>query len=232
MSRTVDLPSIAYVVARSTPAHVIGCDNKVPWKLKTDLRRFREITSGHVIVMGRKTHESIGRTLPNRINIVISRRKGNSSEDLLWANGRESALFFADHFSISLNKKTIFVIGGEEVYKIFEPLFNKIYLTEVHAPNVPGDAFFPYKFDLRKWTTIEKVFVPKSEDDEFDSDYMIFERRTKSVRQVELWRFLKEETELDAKLPDRRKFDDLIRQARRDRQRLHKLTTEFGSFLK
>jgi dihydrofolate reductase len=182
--------------------------------------------------MGRKTHESIGKTLPNRINIVISRQRGDSSSDLLWANGRESALFFADHFSISLGKKTIFVIGGEEIYKIFEPLFNKIYLTEVHAPNVPGDAFFDYKFDFRRWATTEKLSFPRSDDDEFASEYMVYERRTKSVRQVQLWRFLKQETELEARLPDRREFHDLIRKARSDRQRLSKLQTELSSFLK
>jgi dihydrofolate reductase len=232
MSRVLDLPSIAYIVARSTPGHVIGCDNKVPWKLRTDLRRFREVTSGHVIIMGRKTHESIGRTLPNRINVVISRRKGDSSPDLLWANDRESALFFADHFSIALGKSTIFVIGGEEIYKMFAPLFNKIYLTEVHAEEIAGDAFFDYKFDLRKWGEVERQSLPQSAEDEFTSDYMVFERRIKSVRQVELWRFLKEERELETKLPDRDKFNDLIRKARRHRQRLEKTARDLESFLK
>src|SRR5664279_4827418 len=136
----IRLPSISYVVARSSPEDIIGCDNKLPWHLRSDLKRFKEITSNHVIIMGRLTHESIGKPLPNRISIVLTREptfdQRNSfwnfnDTTLLWANNRETALFLADVISIQKQQEEFFVIGGTYMFEIFKDLFNRVYLTEV-----------------------------------------------------------------------------------------------------
>ena len=136
----ISLPSISYVVARSWPDSIIGRNNELPWHLRTDLQRFKAITLSHPIIMGKKTHLSIGRALPGRVNIVLSRASEFSLNSnfwqhdetmLLFAENRESALFFADVISIATGKTDFFVIGGGEMYRIFEDLFNKVYLTEV-----------------------------------------------------------------------------------------------------
>lgn len=219
------------MVARSIPGQVIGCDDKVPWRLRTDMRLFRERTIEHVVIMGRKTYQSIGRPLPNRINVVISRKPGNSSKDLIWVDNKEDALYVADHLSIRMQNRKLFVIGGAEIYKMFERQFNLVYLTEVFA-DVPGDAFFRHKFDFRRWNILEDKFVPKSNFDEYDASYLVYERRTLTVRQVELWRFLKKDEELEAKLPDRDSFRDTIRRTRRSTAKLHKLAEDLEAFLK
>ena len=183
----IRMPSIAYVVARSWPGNVIGCDNKLPWRLRSDMRRFREITKGHVVIMGRKTLESIGRPLPDRINIVLSRREEKDSPGLVWARDKETALFLADIYSIMNGQAEFFVIGGSEVYKIFEPNFNRIHLTEVFA-EVEGDATFDYKFDRRKWKHKEEADFPKTEEDEYPSRYTVLDNREEPRR----YRFSKE----------------------------------------
>jgi dihydrofolate reductase len=226
--RHIDLPSIAYVVARSLPHHIIGCDNKLPWHLKSDMARFKATTSGHVVIMGRKTHESIGRVLPNRLNIVISRQGGPDAPGLLWVRDRESALFLADHFSIKWSSNTIFVVGGGEIYRVFSDLFNKIYLTEVHAPSIVGDSHFDFKFDLRRWAEVGRESHFKSEVDEFDFDFLVYERRTLTVRQTELSLFLKEEARISDFLSDSR-YVELSASARRETRKANTLAAELES---
>jgi dihydrofolate reductase len=190
------MPSISYVVARSWPENVIGCDNKLPWHQKADLQRFKKITSGHVVIMGRLTHESIGRTLPNRINVVLTREpppdRLNSfwnlaDTALLWANSRETALYLADLISIQRHHTEFFVIGGSYMFDMFEDLFNRVYLTEVISGKIPGaDAFFDYKFDGRKWATILEEDIPAGPQDQFPTRYKILDRKFKTVRYVEV----------------------------------------------
>src|SRR5271166_2163408 len=111
------LPSISYVVARSVPGYVIGDKNRLPWRLQSDLKRFKEITYGHPVIMGRKTHLSIGRPLPGRTNIVLSRTANQTIENdfwrksdtsLIWAGNLPSALYFADVVAITRELKDIF----------------------------------------------------------------------------------------------------------------------------
>jgi dihydrofolate reductase len=189
MDRRTEMPSISFVVARSSPGHKIGCENKLPWHLKTDLVRFKKITLGHAIIMGRRTHESIGRTLPGRTTIVISRKSTPpesmfwSFQDtaLLWAKNRENAIFLADIISIGKGKKDFFVVGGEEIFNMFLGLFNKVYLTEVLA-DVRGDAVFHHEFKYPYWQkTFEEEFS-SSNDDEYPSRFLIYEKRDKTTR--------------------------------------------------
>src|SRR5208283_5180300 len=134
MASRVRLPSISLIVARSYPGNVIGYQNKLPWHIKSDLKRFKSITSGHVIIMGRSTFDSIGRVLPERTNIVMSATprpsigpsfQADETTQLFWTNRREDALFLADVISIWRKVDDIFVIGGEKMYTLFDDLVNR-----------------------------------------------------------------------------------------------------------
>jgi len=186
-------------VARSWPDSIIGRNNELPWHLRTDLQRFKTLTLAHPIIMGRKTYLSIGRALPGRVNIVLSRSSEFGLKNsfwqhdetmLLWAENRESALFFADVIAIAKEKTDFFVIGGAEMYLIFKDLFNKIYLTEVLTGDKlrrePTDAVFDYKIDNRQWKTIETVSVPSGPKDDFASKFSVLERKTKCIRYIDV----------------------------------------------
>lgn len=196
MAAGVIMPSISYVVARSEPGHVIGCDNKLPWHLKTDLKNFKAVTSKHVVIMGRKTFESIGRPLPNRINIVMSGRAQDPSKNVYFADSRDSALYFADLFSVMHSSRDVFVIGGGAVYEEFKPIFNKVYLTEVYA-DIQGDAYFNYDFGTKDWELIEERKFDQSEVDQFPFSIKTFEKRlAKQKRARALSSFLKPDENL------------------------------------
>jgi dihydrofolate reductase len=191
MSKQMVLPSISFIVARSYPGNIIGCENRLPWRLRSDLKRFRALTTGHAIIMGRRTFESIGRILPDRTNIILSRlgHRANDvnylsqeDENLIWASGREAALFAADIFSIIRGKEDFFIIGGEEIFAAFEDLVNRVYLTLVFG-NVEGDARFDMKFDPKLWRTKEEDDISQGEHDEFPSRFVVYERRERRYRQ-------------------------------------------------
>jgi dihydrofolate reductase len=197
MPLSIRLPSITYVVARSSPQQIIGRRNQLPWRLKTDLKRFKRITMGHVVIMGRNTHLSIGRALPGRVNIVLSSQPVTEGRHdfwnlqdtmLLWAGSREDALFLADIITTVKEKEEFFVIGGQQLYSAFKDLFNKIHLTQVFTtePVQDGDATFDFYLDKRKWKTLEEIDIPAGPEDEFASQYSVLERKTKTVRYVDL----------------------------------------------
>ncbi|MDR3408033.1 MAG: dihydrofolate reductase [Methylovirgula sp.] len=189
MAKYVEMPSISFIVARSYPGCVIGCDNKLPWHLRSDLRRFREITTGHVVIMGSKTFASIGRPLPNRANVVLSNEVRSNDGPivadgpLFWASNREAALYLADLVSIANEKIDFFVIGGERIYSLFldADLINKVYLTEVFA-DVAGDAYFRYKFARDKWRLLHEEDLSASEHDDYGSRFLIYERKERRNR--------------------------------------------------
>ncbi len=188
--RRVRLPRIAFIVARSNPGNVIGCENRLPWKISSDLRRFREITTGHAVVMGRKTYESIGRPLPNRENIVISRSASLNVPDVEITKSHEAATFLADLYSIINHREKFFVIGGAEIYKLFVDRFNLIYLTEVFSDNIEGDAHFDTSFDKRNWNLISEMDFPQSDRDQYPHRLSVFERRDKFVRAIDVSDFM------------------------------------------
>jgi len=205
MPPPVQMPSISLVVARSSPSHIIGADNQLPWRLKTDLQRFRKITLGHVVLMGRSTFDSIGRPLPGRTNIILSRRPANDPElnlwntapsgtSLIWCRSREDAMYLADIRSLAEEKKEFFVIGGEQMYELFSELGNRVHLTEVFAPlpREAGDAYFDQEFDRRKWEVIQDEYFPAGPNDDYPSRYTVYDRRVKTVRYVELGRYFTE----------------------------------------
>lgn len=152
--------------------------------------------------MGRKTYLSIGRPLPGRVNIVLSRATENAVENsfwhkaettTIWAGNLSSALYFADVVSITRELDEFFVIGGAEMYRMFLPLFNKIHLTEVMTrKRLEGDATFSFRIDHRRWDTVSEEIVPAGPHDQYPSRYRILKRRTKRVRYVELDEFFTE----------------------------------------
>lgn len=131
------------VVARADNG-VIGRNNQLPWHLPADLRHFKQLTSGHPVVMGRRTYESIGRPLPNRRNIVVTRQTDWQAEGVETINSVLGALELARQ-----TDEEVFVIGGAEIYRAALPAVTTVYLTEVHhAPE--GDAVMP-DFDAETW---------------------------------------------------------------------------------
>lgn len=129
---------ISLVVAM-TEARVIGIENRLPWSIPEDLKRFKKITSGHPIIMGRKTFESIGRPLPQRTNIIITRQRDYRAEGTVSCFSLQEALDWA---AKAPGADEIFVIGGGEIFREALPLADRIYLTQVEWP-FEGDAFFP-----------------------------------------------------------------------------------------
>jgi dihydrofolate reductase len=200
------MPSISLIVARSFPGSVIGYQNKLPWHLKSDLKRFRQITTGHVVIMGRATFESIGRPLPNRTSIVMSRNptltdRGGINIDegtqLSWTDTREDALFVADIISICRQQRDIFVIGGETMYELFGDLVDKVYLTEVFA-DVPGDSHFTRRFPRKEWKLLtEEDFSKNYEGDEYGYRFSVLERRERRKRYEFVSRFFSDRIQRD-----------------------------------
>jgi dihydrofolate reductase len=123
---------------------VIGLNNKLPWHLSEDLKHFKSLTTGHTVIMGRKTYESIGKPLPNRRNIVISRNVNT------FYDGVEMTHSLEDAFSISSNDEEVFIIGGSNIYEQSLDLVEQLYITEIKK-TFEGDAFFP-DIDKSLWT--------------------------------------------------------------------------------
>ncbi|MGO7180191.1 dihydrofolate reductase [Rhizobium brockwellii] len=177
------MPSAVSVVARSIPDHIIGIENKLPWHLGTDLKHFKQLTQGHVIIMGRKTFESLGRPLPNRVNIVLSREVIEDKSNVVWAKNPETALFLADFHSIRRDKKQFFVIGGENIYILFQDYINKIFLTEVDSGPINGDAKFDFNFDPTEWYYKFRRKFDKSNVDDFPFTISYILRRVQAHRE-------------------------------------------------
>jgi dihydrofolate reductase len=180
--KRVKMPWATSIVARSYPDMIIGIENALPWHLGTDLRLFKRRTEGHAIIMGRKTFESIGRPLPRRLNIVLSRQPFQESTSVKWAKDPETALLMADIFSICHLKKQFFVIGGEKIYDTFFEFIDKVYLTDVFCGNINGDAKFPYEFSQEDWVTKDEVEYRKTEIDDHPFRITCYRRRVPKYR--------------------------------------------------
>lgn len=138
---------------------VIGVNNSLPWRLSEDLKHFKSLTSGNTIIMGRKTYESIGKPLPNRRNIVISRNVNTSYE------GVEVVHSLDDAFTISKNDNNIFVIGGSNIYEQALDRVDILYITEIKK-NFLGDVFFP-ELEKDQWKELSREDHETSEGLEF-----------------------------------------------------------------
>lgn len=147
----------------------IGFENQLLWHLPKDLKHFKDITSGHPIIMGRKTYESIGKALPNRTNIVVSRKKDWFEEGILIVGSIKEALKFAKKID-----EEVFVIGGGNIYEQTMDLVDKLEVTLVKA-DLEADTFFP-KIDQKIWKKTNEIFHEKDEKNEYDFCFQTFER--------------------------------------------------------
>lgn len=147
----------------------IGFENQLLWHLPKDLKHFKDLTSGHPIIMGRKTYESIGKALPNRTNIVVSRKKDWFEEGILIVGSLKEALKFAKKID-----EEVFVIGGGNIYEQTMDLVDKLEVTLVKA-DLEADTFFP-KIDEKIWKKTNEVCHEKDEKNGYDFCFQTFER--------------------------------------------------------
>jgi dihydrofolate reductase len=149
--------------------YAIGLNNDLLWHISDDLKRFRKLTTGNVIVMGKRTYESLPKgALPNRENMVITDQAGELISGCTMAYSLEEAIEKMD------SNKENFIIGGGMVYKQFLPLAQKLYLTSVHK-SFEADTFFP-EIERSEWTVEEEEFVAANEKNDFDHTFRVLVR--------------------------------------------------------
>ncbi|MFN3772195.1 dihydrofolate reductase [Cloacibacterium normanense] len=149
----------------------IGVDNQLLWHLPKDLKHFKELTSGHPIIMGRKTYESIGKPLPNRTNIVISRKNDWFEEGILIVGSIKEALKFAKKID-----ENVFVIGGGTIYEQTIDLADQLEITLVDA-TLDADTYFP-KIDEKIWQKTQEICHEKDEKNQYDFCFQTFTKKT------------------------------------------------------
>lgn len=161
---------ISFIVAMDNN-RLIGKNNDLPWHLPADLKYFKRITMGHPIVMGRKTFESIGRILPGRENIVITRNKDFSYEGCTIFHSIDA---FLDRIQ-SDESEEYFVIGGSEIFHALFPKADRLYITKIND-EFEGDTYFP-PFSLDEWELVSQEKGPKDEKNPFDYEFLVFDRK-------------------------------------------------------
>jgi len=169
------LPPIDVVLVVAVAENgVIGRDNAMPWRIKSDLQYFRSVTIGRPVVMGRKTFQSIGRPLPRRTNIVVSRDPSFAAAGILTTTDLGKALETARGDALRRNVDTIAIIGGTEIFRQTLPLANRLLVTEVHA-RPEGDTYLP-EIDPKLWHEVERRPQPKGPDDDYGFSFVTYER--------------------------------------------------------
>ncbi len=148
----------------------IGKNNRLPWNLPSDLKRFKKLTMGHHLVMGRKTYDTIGKPLPGRVMIVITRQKNYQPEGCIVVNSLEAAIQYA----AEQGEVELFIIGGGQIFTLAMQLADRIYVTRVHAVG-DADIFFP-AMPGYDWKLISSDVVDRDDRDEYESEYQIYQR--------------------------------------------------------
>ena len=168
-----DVPiAIVAAVARNG---VIGVDNMLAWKLSSDLKRFRAMTMGKPLIMGRKTYDSIGRPLPGRQTIVVTRNTGFTADGVISAPTLAAALTLAREVARNVGANEIIIAGGGEIYRQSIHIAQRLYITDVDlAPE--GDVRFP-AIDPARWREVKRDKIPRGERDEADSEFVEYVRR-------------------------------------------------------
>lgn len=147
----------------------IGKDGDLPWYIPSDLKRFKKITMGKPIVMGRKTHESIGRALPGRKNIILTRKNNYTANDCTVLNSKKEIISHVE------NTDEIMIIGGAEIYKLFLDEVSRIYLTKINA-KTEGNTFFPF-FLLDDWDTTLNEPHMTDEKNNYNYNFIVLDRK-------------------------------------------------------
>lgn len=172
---------LIYAVANN---NVIGKDNGLPWKLRNDMIWFKKMTLDHIVIMGRKTFDSIGKVLPGRLNIVVTQGEYVSNqESLIYAHSVEHAIHIAKGRMLEGNRNLkdwillgIVFIGGSSIYEQALPYVNTIYKTEINS-DIEGDAFFP-EYDESQWECKYNFKYTKAEGHEYDHSCLVLRRIT------------------------------------------------------
>jgi dihydrofolate reductase len=162
-------PLISLIVAMAENG-TIGRDNALPWRLPDDLKRFKALTMGKALLMGRKTFESIGRALPGRTSLVLTRDRDRQFEGVVVVHSLGQALGWAK------DAEELVAIGGAEVFRLLMPFARRIHLTLVHA-EIPGDTFFP-DFDPTQWADVECHSHPADERNAYPFTFVTLERKS------------------------------------------------------
>jgi dihydrofolate reductase len=163
---------IVSIIAAMDKKRGIGVDNKLPWRLSADLKRFRDLTMGHHIIVGRKTFESIGKPLPGRRMIVVTRDRYFKADGCDVAYSIEDAIELARE----RDESEAFICGGAEIYAQTIGVADRMYLTSVDA-EVAADAFFP-EFDEREWVERESFYQPADEKNQYPFTFRVYLKMT------------------------------------------------------
>ncbi|MGY8748827.1 MAG: dihydrofolate reductase [Pirellulales bacterium] len=161
------MKKLAMIVA-AAENEVIGVNGDLPWQISADLKRFKRLTMGHHIIMGRKTYDSIGRLLPGRTTVIITRQADFVCEGGLVANSIEEAI------ALCAKDDLPFITGGAEIYRLALPFVNEIHLTRVHT-KVDGDTKLP-EIDWDDWTLVEEQHFQQDEKNNFDYSFQTLAR--------------------------------------------------------
>ena len=161
-------------IVAMTPQRVIGADNQIPWYLPADLTYFRRRTLGHPVLMGRKCFQSIGRPLPKRTNVVLTRDPFFAATGMAVAHDRDEALAIAEAAAAADGLDTVFVIGGADIYRLYWDATELLYLTEVET-DAPGDVYFPEVTDA-EWRLVSSERHGPDAKNEFAHTFRVYER--------------------------------------------------------
>lgn len=159
------------LVVAASENNVIGKDNKLLWHLPNDLKFFKNTTWGMPVIMGRKTFESVGKPLPGRTNIVITRQEGWNSEKVIVVKSMDEAI----EQSSSIDAREAYIIGGGEIYKQSMDLADRIYITRVHA-ELEGDTFFPV-IDTKKFELVSSLPFEADEAHQYAYTFEVWQRK-------------------------------------------------------
>lgn len=161
------------MIAAVSKNGVIGRDGDMPWRLSTDLKRFKKVTMGCPIIIGRKTFQSFGRALPGRQNIVISRHPFQA-DGITNTHSLQSAIEIASATARESDKDEIFIAGGGQIYQLGLQMATRLYITHIDA-DIDGDTKFP-EFDSDKWNISYQEEIQAGEKDNFATRYVIYDR--------------------------------------------------------
>ncbi len=167
------------LVAAIADNGVIGRDNALPWRLKSDMRHFRALTTGKPVVMGRKTYLSIGKALKDRTTIVVSRDRAFAAPGIVIAPSLDAALTTALGDALRRNASAIMIVGGAAIYAAAMPLATRLAITEVHA-TVAGDTRFP-AIDTTMWSAIGREEHQPADEDDAAFAFVTYERRASAA---------------------------------------------------
>lgn len=163
---------LSYIVAMDEN-RVIGKDNDLPWYLPNDLQFFKKTTTGHTIIMGRKTFDSLGRVLPNRKHVVLTRTKQKYPDEVMVVHTMEDIIKYADNHA----EEELFVIGGGNLFSQLLAHADRLYVTEIHE-SFAGDVHFP-EIDTNIWKEVSRIKGEQDEKNKYAHDYVTYDRISK-----------------------------------------------------